>query len=173
MIEQVQNRKKDEIGKGNALWDKVETLVCDAQDLSAFLDNSVSHALAGFVLFMVPQPRTALKEIKRVLADSNGGGVVAVSSWKGSEWQDLMSFPSKVRPEKVMPKMPPTWSTIEGVRGELEAGGFREIDVHSVESFMPFEDHDEIARFILFKFPGMTRMTTGMTQEELGKRCSN
>ena len=169
MIEQVRSRKDDEIGKGNTAWDKIETLVCDAQDLSAFPENSVSHVLAGFVLFLVAQPRTALKEIKRILTHSNGGGVLAVSSWQGSEWQDLMSFPSKVRPDKAMPKMPPTWSTIEGVRSELEAGGFREIDVHVVESFMPFEDHDEIARFILFKFPAMARMTADMTQEELRK----
>ena len=167
MIEQVQNRKKNEIEKGNTLWEKVETLECDAQDLSVFSDNSVSHALANFVLFLVPQPRAALKEIHRILTDSKGGGVVAVSSWHGSEWQDLISFVSKVRPDKATPTIPPTWSSIEGLRGQLELGGFREIEVHTVKSFMPLEDHEELARFILTKFPGMARMTKDMTAEEL------
>jgi ubiquinone/menaquinone biosynthesis C-methylase UbiE len=169
IIEQLQNRKKAEIEKGESLWSKVETVVCNAADLSAFPDNSVSHALAGLLLFMVPQARTAMKEIQRVLTDQNGGGFFAVSSWQGSEWMELMSFPCKLRPEKAMIKMPPTWGTTEGVRGELEATGFRDIDVYTVEAFMPFDDYDEIARYILTQFPGMSRMTGDMSREELEK----
>lgn len=86
----------------------------------------------------------ALSEIRRVLADQNGGGFFAVSSWQGSEWMELMSFVAMVRPEKTMPKMPPTWATIVGVQGKLEATGFRD-----VESYMPFDSHGEIARYIL------------------------
>ena len=167
MIEQVQIRKAAEIEKGNTSWSKAETVVCNATDLSKFPDSSVSHALAGFVLFMVPQPRTALKEIQRVLTNQNGGGFFALSSWLGSEWLDLMSFSNKVRPDKPILQMLPPWNTIEGVRGELEATGFRDIDVHLVETFWPFDDYDEIARYILTQFPGMSKMTADMSREEL------
>jgi SAM-dependent methyltransferase len=169
MLEQVQQRKAKEVEKGDALWKKVETLEQDATDLSAFPDGSVSHALSGFVLFMVPQARTALKEIHRVLTTENGGGVFATSSWHSSEWLDLMGFPGMVRPGKSFPQMPATWRTIEGVRGELEATGFKDIKVHTVETYMPFEAYDEVARFILTQFPGMARMTGDMSREELEK----
>ncbi|KAK9349987.1 hypothetical protein V1523DRAFT_429514 [Lipomyces doorenjongii] len=50
----------------------------------------------------------------------------------------------------------------EGVQGELEAIGFREIKVGLVNTYMPFE----IARYLLTQFPGMSRMTSDMTREE-------
>jgi len=77
MIQQVENRKKTEIENGATLWNKVEPMICNCTDLSAFPDNSVSHAFAAFVLFMVPQARVALDEIRRVLTNENGGGIVA------------------------------------------------------------------------------------------------
>ena len=166
IIEQVKKRKKEEVAAGNILWDRVEPVICNAMDLSSFPDKSVSHVFGGFVFFMVPQPRVALKEAHRVLTEQHGGGVLAVSSWQGSEWQELMGFPSKVRPEKVI-EMPSTWSTIEDVRGELEATGFRDIDVHTVQAYMPFDDYDEIARYILTKFPGMIMITDDMSHTEL------
>ncbi|KIM95673.1 hypothetical protein OIDMADRAFT_59456 [Oidiodendron maius Zn] len=169
MIQQVENRKKTEIENGATLWNKVEPMICNCTDLSAFPDNSVSHAFAAFVLFMVPQARVALDEIRRVLTNENGGGIVALSSWQGSEWMELIGFVTKVRPEKSAPKMPPTWATLEGIRGELEATGFRDIEVHTVEAFMPFNNYDEIARFILTQFPGMNKMTSDMSREELEK----
>lgn len=169
MLEQVQKRKTEAAAKGDKLWDKVETLLCDAKDLSAFEDGSVSHAYAGFVLFMVPEARTAMKEIHRVLTNQNGGGVFSVSSWMGSEWQDLMSIPSKVRPDKMMGKMPETWRTIEGVRGELEATGFRDIEVHTLETYMPFEDYDQLVGGMITEFPIMVRMMSDMTEQEVQK----
>lgn len=169
MLEQIQARKATAIENGDSPWSKVEIVQCDAANLSPFSDNSASHALAGLVLFMVPEPRTALKEIFRVLTDQNGGGVLALSSWQGSEWMELLSFPSKVRPEKSVPKMPPGWGSVEAVRGELEATGFRDTDVHTVDTYMPFDDYDEIARFVLTQFPGMSKMTEDLTSEEMEK----
>lgn len=169
IIEQLELRKKSEVENGDTLWAKLETKICDATDLSSFADGSVSHAFAGFVLFMVPQARVALGEIHRVLTDQNGGGFFALSSWQHSEWAELMGFVSKVRPDKFMPQFPSTWSTVEGLRGELEATGFREVQVYPVDTYMPFEDHDEIARYILTEFPVMKRLTGDMTRQELEK----
>ena len=169
VIEQVQKRKADEVQKRNLCWDKVETLVSNANDLSAFADGSVSHALAGFLLFTIPEPHKVLQEIQRVLTAQSGGGVVAVSSLESSEWQDLMEFPRKIRSDKTLPVLPAVWRTEEGVRSELEEFGFRDVKVFKTESYMPFENYDEVARFILTKFPIMAKITADMTSEELGK----
>jgi ubiquinone/menaquinone biosynthesis C-methylase UbiE len=95
--------------------------------------------LAGFVLFMVPEPRTALKEIRRVLTEENGGGAFALSSWLDSEWYQIMLLTNKFRSER-KPMVPrKEWWTIEGVRGELGAAGFRDVDVHPVTTYLPFQ----------------------------------
>lgn len=116
---------------------------------------------------MVPNADVALKEIHRVLTDQNGGGVLALSSWEGSEWIDLMALLSTVRPDKQVPKMPKEWSTIEGIRGQLETAGFRNVDVHPSETFWPFDNYDETAQYLLTQFPIMRTLTAGMTKAEL------
>ena len=80
ILEEVKKRKKEEVVAGNMRWSRVEVMQCDAMDLSAFADGSVSHAFADFVLFGLPQPRVALQEVRRVLTDKHGGGVLALSS---------------------------------------------------------------------------------------------
>ncbi|KAL1892852.1 hypothetical protein Sste5346_006744 [Sporothrix stenoceras] len=169
ILDQLELRKKSEIEGGNADWSKLEIQNLDVTDLSALADGSVSHAFAAFVLFMVPQSGAALGEIHRILTSENGGGFFAQSSWQTTEWADLMGFVSKVRPEKAVPQLPKTWATVEGVKGELEAAGFRDVDVISVEAYMPYEDPDEVARFLLTQIPLMKRLTSDMTGEELEK----
>lgn len=52
----------------------------DAQDLP-FPDNSFDAAVCGYGLMHVPDPKIALREMKRVVRP---GGRVAISSWDGS-----------------------------------------------------------------------------------------
>ena len=118
---------------------------------------------------MIPNADIAMKEVLPVLTDQKGGAVLDLSSWQGNEWLELMSFRSKVGPEKPEMKMPVAWSTIEGVREQLEKAGFRDIDARTTESVMPFDDYDEIARYILTQFSIMNNMTAAMTTEEMGK----
>lgn len=171
MIEQLEVRKADRLSEGATAWGKVETSVDDAHDLSAFSDSSVSHVLAGFVLFLVPQPRTALKEIRRVLTDENGGGAFSMSSWLNldSEWYHIMTLTSQFRPERPSMKMPQEWLTIDGVRGELEGAGFRDVDVYPVKTYLPFEGYEQLADFMMYGFPNMDRMTAGFTAEEIAE----
>ncbi|KFY06824.1 hypothetical protein V492_07715 [Pseudogymnoascus sp. VKM F-4246] len=171
MIEQLKVRKSNELSKGTTAWSKIETSVDDARDLSAFADSSVSHLLAGFVLFMVPQPRTALKEIRRVLTDENGGGAFAMSSWLelDSEWYHIMTLTNQFRPERPSVKMPQEWLTIDGIRGELQEAGFRDVDVYPLKTYLPFEGYEELADFMMYTFPNMDRMTAGFSEEELGE----
>ncbi|KAI3320122.1 S-adenosyl-L-methionine-dependent methyltransferase [Xylariaceae sp. AK1471] len=112
MLQQYTGRKQKEIADGNVAWQRVEVIQTDVQDCSAFADESVSHMLANFVVFLVPEPVQAVRAMKRVIAP---GGVLAMSSWQGSEWQDLMYYPKKVRPDLIMPEPPATWTSPEGV----------------------------------------------------------
>jgi ubiquinone/menaquinone biosynthesis C-methylase UbiE len=167
MIEQVEIRKAEEFAKGDALWNRVETLICDVQDLSAFPDGSVSHAFAGFLMLMVPKAHEAMKDIRRVLTDHNGGGVFTLSTWQDSEWFDLIALVAKVRPAKAVPLIPLTWSTVEGVRGELEAAGFRDVEVHTMVSYWPFDDYEELVQLITTQLPAVRSMTSDMSSDEL------
>lgn len=171
MIEQLEVRKADGLADGTTAWGKVETSVDDAHDLSGFSDNSVSHVLAGFMLFMVPQPRTVLKEVRRVLTDENGGGAFSMSSWLelDSEWYHIMTLTNQFRPQRPSVKMPQEWLTIDGIRGELEGAGFRDVDVYPVKTYLPFEGYEQLADFMMYTFPNMDRMTAGFSEEELAE----
>lgn len=165
-LHQIRARKRGEIENGNVSWKRTEALQCDIHDCQPFSDGSVSHMLAGFVIFLVPDPTQALRSIHRTLAPN---GLLAASSWQSSEWADMMEYPAKVRPDLVMPKMPEAWTTEAGAKDSLEAAGFRSVQVHRVQSFMPFESHDEVCRFILLRFPPSARVCAQMTAEELVK----
>jgi ubiquinone/menaquinone biosynthesis C-methylase UbiE len=171
MIGQLKIRKANAIAEGATAWSKVEPSVDDSQDLSAFSDGSVSHLLAGFVIFMVPEPRTALKEIRRVLTDENGGGVFAMSTWLGQavEWFQIVALTNQFRPGRPSTKMPQQWLTIDGVRSELEEAGFRDVDVHPVKSYLPFESYEQLADFMINSFPKMDKLTADFTEEELAE----
>jgi hypothetical protein len=108
-----------------------------------------------------------MKEIRRVLTDQKGGGVLALSSWEANEWIDLISSLSKVRPDKHVPKMPAEWGTIEGIRGQLDAAGFRDIDVHPSETFWPFDNYEETVHYLLTQLPILRKLTADVTRGEL------
>ncbi|MCJ1309547.1 hypothetical protein MMC25_003207 [Agyrium rufum] len=98
-----------------------------------------------------------------------GDGVFEASPWQSSEWMELTSFPNKVRPNKSMPQGSATWRTVEGIRNELRIPAFKDVEVQTLETYMPFETYDEVARFILTRIPGMSMMTGDMGQQELEK----
>ncbi|KAM0130393.1 hypothetical protein ACHAO1_007900 [Botrytis cinerea] len=179
MIAQLTSRKEKEIAKGNGIWECVDAKVCDAQDLGMMVrDRVASHVFASLVLFMLPEPRQGLSEMKRVLGR---GGVAACTSWRGSEWIDLMrvgaasasaSAEGKQEEEeeigagdeeKVKGKgkgkmeIPKEWSSAEGVRREMEDVGFVDVQVVESEARWDFESHEGIVDLIL-GFPGMEIM---------------
>jgi ubiquinone/menaquinone biosynthesis C-methylase UbiE len=166
MLAQYSNRKKAEVQKGNAYWDRAETLEIDIHDCAALEDNSVSHMLCGFVLFLVPEPGKAISAIHRVLAP---GGVVAMSSLQTSEWAKLSMYPLKVRPDLAIPTPSNGCSSAEDVTKRLTETGFRDIEVFPVENYMEFNDYDAVCRFLLTKLPMTARVVAQMTNEEVLK----
>lgn len=60
------------------------------------------------VFFMAADPGKCLAEAMRALKP---GGVLACSSWQHSQWEELLSLITKVRPEKCLPKMREGWDS--------------------------------------------------------------
>jgi ubiquinone/menaquinone biosynthesis C-methylase UbiE len=166
MLAQYTKRKNLEIEKGNSYWQLPETVEVDIHDCAAFQDNTVSHMLCGFVLFLVPEPAKAIAAMKRAMVP---GGVLALSSMQSSEWVKLSSYPLKVRPDLAMPVPTNGCSSAEDVTRQLLDAGFRDIEVLPIESYMAFDDYDTVCRFILTKLPMAARALSQMTNEEVLK----
>lgn len=164
MLAQYAARKKKELDEGRESWGRAETAQIDIHDCATLADDSVTHMLAGFVVFLVPEPAKAVEAMKSKLVS---GGVLAFSSWEGSDWQNLMYYPNKVRPDLVMPSPPADWTQPDGVRKNLEGVGFRDIQVEQTEGHWEFTDYDEICRFILTKMPLAARVISQMSDEEV------
>ncbi|ROW07571.1 hypothetical protein VPNG_06841 [Cytospora leucostoma] len=166
MLAQYAARKQKELDDGHEYWARVETATIDIHNCAAFTDDSVTHMLAGFVVFLVPEPVKAIEAIRLKLVP---GGVLAFSSWESSDWQDLMYYPKKVRADLVMPTPPVDWTQPDGVRKHLQEIGFGDIEVVHVEGYLSFTDYDEICRFILMKMPLAARIVAQMSDEEVLK----
>ena len=171
MVKQVQERQKKEVAQGNLVWSQVKPAVYDAQDLSGIADGSLSHILGGFVFFMLPQPRLALKEALRVLTAENGGGVLALTSFRSNEWTDMLQLVKVVRPDLTVPAVPQTWASVEGVCGELEATGFREVKGHTMPTFMQLEDPVATVNLMVKGLPHMSKVREEMKPEEIDQAC--
>ncbi|RYP13116.1 hypothetical protein DL767_010875 [Monosporascus sp. MG133] len=166
MLAQYSRRKQTEVEKGNSYWQRAETVEVDVHDCAAFEDDSVSHMLCGFLIFLVPNPGKAIAALKRVTAP---GGVVAMSSFQTSDWAKLSNYPFKVCPHLAMAAPTNGCSSAEDVIKHLEEAGFRDIEVVPTESYMAFDDYDAVCRFILTKLPMPARALTQMTNEEVLK----
>ncbi|KAF2172483.1 hypothetical protein M409DRAFT_50175 [Zasmidium cellare ATCC 36951] len=165
MIEQVDNKKKEQVDADpESLWKRVETSVLDAQELKGIPDDSRSHVTAGWVYFMTPDPQKCLSESKRVLAKD---GVLALSSWKGSQWLDVMSLVEEIRPEtKAMEGIPKVWMETDGVKGELEKAGFRDVESAEVGVEMTLEEYGPFLDLLTTKMPHMIALTKDYSEEE-------
>ena len=122
----------------------------DAKNLESVADGSVSHLTANHVYFLVPGYPTALQEAYRVLSPD---GVFVETSWQDAEWGMIVQQVKKVRPDRAMPLTPIEWTTEEGVREVLQKGGFKDMKTEKSLAYMPFEDHEEVVKFM---FEGMS-----------------
>ncbi|KAH0347396.1 S-adenosyl-L-methionine-dependent methyltransferase, partial [Aureobasidium melanogenum] len=119
----------------NNTWTRVVPLVMDAQNLRPLLDDSISHIIANFVLFMTDDPPKALQEAHRVLKNE---GVFALSSWHRMDWMDYLviaashAFPTLGKPTPQMPEFSAQWASVDGVRDLLKDAGFKDLQLETV-----------------------------------------
>lgn len=165
MLKQVR-LQQDKAGPGDSLWSKVKVVQLNAMDLHEIPAESQSHVTAGLVFFMTPSPQKCLTEALRVLQPE---GVLALSSWEGSQWLKLMGCITHVRPDKQLPEIPAAWQSQAGVRREMAQAGFRDVETVAVGVDLPFRDHRSMCEFFLTKLPHMIAMTKDMSSEEVEK----
>ncbi|KAK3691636.1 hypothetical protein LTR37_018515 [Vermiconidia calcicola] len=167
MIAQVKQEKAAAVKENSGSpWSRVEVVQQDAMDLKSVDDESKSHVTAGWVYFMTPDPQKCLSESKRVLKD---GGVLACSSWKESQWLDLMMMLKDIRPDKEMPSMPKEWTSVENIKAEFDKAGFRDVESYEVATTLSYEERDTFVDFMFSKMPHMVAMMGDVTAEEKAK----
>jgi SAM-dependent methyltransferase len=167
MIKQVEASKEEALAAGGAkaeVWKRVQTKVLDAMDLQGVPDESKSHVLAGWIYFMTPDPQKCLSESLRVLAP---GGVLAATSWEGSQWLDLLYTLSDVRADLELPSLPAKWSDVELLKKEFEVAGFKDVQSERVPVKMKFEKHETLVDFLLEKLPHAIAFTKQMEEGEV------
>ena len=165
MLEQVQQTKATETAADpTSPWSRMSIQCLNAMDLDTIPDGSVSHITAGLVYFIPPDPQQCLRESLRVLT---ANGVLACSSWKGSQWMDIMNLAPTLRPVPNWPVNPPEWATAAGVHGELVKAGFRDVEAVEVPVDMTFDSHEQLNDLLVMKMPHMKAALKDFSPEEM------
>lgn len=170
MVEQV--RKLQAKQSGNPIWERLETHVWDVQDLGQVADDSFSHVMGSLVFFIPKQPRQALSEVNRVLGK---GGLIALTSWHIVTWMELMEAAARAaRPDLGASRkpfeMPTAWRTIDAVKKELEATGFKNVHAEYTETFLTADNPRDLIRwFTKGKNPLLAHLVAGFGEEDLEK----
>ncbi|GAB1199707.1 hypothetical protein APSETT444_009064 [Aspergillus pseudonomiae] len=159
-------------------WGRLETLVVDAQDLSEFPSNSVSHIMGSLVYFMLPDPTKGLREARRVL---KSGCVFACTSWAKVEWMELLlqaahsvrrvgddkNLGEKSTETRGHNMIPTQWTDTAGVKREMESAGFRDVHTEYVEFNWVVEDRGKFAdKMSTSSNPGSQMILGDFTAEE-------
>ncbi|KAH0366941.1 S-adenosyl-L-methionine-dependent methyltransferase, partial [Aureobasidium melanogenum] len=173
IVHQVRDFKLEKLQEGTekSAWTRVVPLVMDAQDLHPLLDDSISHIIANFVLFMVDDPRKALQAAYRVL---KSGGVFVLSSWHRMDWMDYLviaashAFPALGKPTPQLPKFPAQWASLEGVRDLLKDAGFKDVQLETVGApiVMP-KVEASVHAFLTSGNPAVTWVTDVLEESEV------
>ena len=123
------------------------------------------------MFFTLRQPQLALKEALRVLTPENSGGALALTSFRSNEWTDILQLVKVVRPDLTIPGVPQTWASVEGVCGELEATGFREVEVHTMPTYLQLEDPVATVNLMVKGLDHMSKIREEMKPEEIDQAC--
>ncbi|KLJ13434.1 hypothetical protein EMPG_11624 [Blastomyces silverae] len=170
MVNLVREDQKKHISRGNTQWERLETAVLDAQDLSSFKDGECSHVLAGFVFNGLPQPAKALQEAHRILRPD---GILALTFVKSGEWVDLLSVIGDVRPDLPPPptvkSFAPTWHEDADTKAHLERAGFRDVEVREMPLKYEFISYQDLRGKLLDSLPFLGKWLNEMTEEEIEK----
>lgn len=169
MLDQAEARKSAHYENAAEVvtWQRVQTRVLDTCNMGGIHDGSLSHIMANMVYFLTPAPRAALVESRRCLRE---GGALAVSSWEGSQWLEVMRSIEGARPDLGLPELPAEWMTVEGAKGQLEGVGFEGVGFEGVvaervRAEFAFEDHEGLVRTLKMTPPMRVKLDQ-MTGEE-------
>ena len=163
MLDVLRATKQDRINSSNDLWTRLDVLNIDAHTLLGVDDNSLSHVTGGHVYFLLADPRKALTETNRVLCRR---GVLGMTSGHRSQHiEAIHDAMEAVRPGTNLQLLQEPWCSERGVRGELEATGFVDIETFLVETTMNYHDRHDFADTML-TMPVMKNATEDFSDEE-------
>jgi len=146
----------------------VKAEVMNSQDLSPFKDNMFTHSITNFVIFALPDPVKAAKEIHRTLQP---GGVAAVTVWKHAGSTALLHRVHKaIRPND--PELVPfskDWEESWKIASVMEEAGFAKGNMKVVprDGFWETSGTEEIVD--VFAHPFWDAFRKGWSEEEKGK----
>ncbi|KAF2494791.1 S-adenosyl-L-methionine-dependent methyltransferase [Lophium mytilinum] len=166
MIEQLEERKKTAT---DPLWNRIEPLVSNAEDLAGIDDSSISHVMGSLVYNLIPDSQKALQAAYRVLKP---GGVVCMSTWTNLEWMDLMKLAAENTKGNTAPAslFPESWLSMEGIKKMFEQAGFKDSTFEIQEAFMAIDDPAPYFNgFVRAKNPAANLYIGGYTEEELDR----
>lgn len=151
-------------------WAKLDIRNIDAHTLSSIPDDSLSHVTGGHLYFLLPAPGAALRTTFRVLKPR---GVLALTSGKSSQHIEmLISAVESIKPGTNLHLFKEPWCSEDGVRGELEAAGFTEVETYLSESSLTYTDPGDFTEMLL-SMPVMKDVIeawSGDEKERLRKR---
>lgn len=157
MIDQIQQR----LIQDHPTSTRIKTEIHDTTNLSTFSDASFTHVLSGFTLYFLPP--TALQEVYRIITP---GGILATTSMASTSWWEMMSTISLIKPDFKLPNLPEAWKTVPAMTETLQNAGFKDVEVRELEIGLPFEDVEEMVRFVIRTMPYTAGMTSGFSEEE-------
>ncbi|EED13564.1 hypothetical protein TSTA_098210 [Talaromyces stipitatus ATCC 10500] len=171
MVEAARMRKELEANSEDVhsagCWARLELDVMDAQNLEKIATGSVSHITGSMVYFMLPDHKKGLSEAHRVLSDD---GVFACTSWAKVGWMEFLTQAACKASKKTAPSvaLPTIWKTTEGIKGEMEAAGFRGVHTEYVEALWHIpEPKKAVVAFTRSSNPGTEMIIKGLSEEEL------
>lgn len=77
-----------------------------------------------------------------------------------------MSTISLIKPEFKLPGLPAGWTTVASMTETLKNAGLKDVEVTEMEIGLPYDDADEMAKFLIRVMPYVGPMTSGFTAEE-------
>ena len=164
MLDNVRQTQKARSKEANDIWDRIEVRNVDAHDLSSISAGTISHMVSGMVYFMLPDPRKALREAHRVLC---AGGIIGISSGKSSQHIDaLCKAVERVRPGTNLELMSGPWHFEDGVKAELEATGFVDVETQVEETSMDYLSHKDLAS-TLQQMPVIKNATKSFSMDQM------
>lgn len=149
-------------------WSRLTIQNLDAQDLASISENSLSHVTAGHLYFLLPKPILALRETYRVLTPN---GITALTTSQSAQHVTaLQDAFERVKPGTNLQMLKEPWSSVDGLKRELEAVGFVDVEVVTIETEMKY-DTGNIEGFVdmLLGMPVLSDTLAGFDEEERGR----
>ncbi|KAK2593447.1 hypothetical protein QQS21_008864 [Conoideocrella luteorostrata] len=132
-------------------------------NLHSLADESLSHVAAGWSMFNAENPQKSLAEAKRVLQD---GGVLVASSWEETDWLRIVRVIKQIDPAREPPAIPEEWSKAPSLKLQLEAGGYRDVEVHKVPVDIPFASYTSFVDVMMTKVTQVAAASQDLSDEK-------